>query len=141
MHEVVIAGVGQTSVGEHWDISLRELAFYATEAAREDAGGLMPQALYLGNMLAPALSHQSHLATLLADFAGLQGIEASMIEAAGASGGAALRVGYLAVASDAVNAALVVGVEKMSDQTVSNVHAAEATTTTRSVVRSSTSPR
>lgn len=128
MHEVVIAGVGQTSVGEHWDISLRELAFYATEAAREDAGGLMPQALYLGNMLAPALSHQSHLATLIADFAGLQGIEASMIEAAGASGAAALRVGCLAVASGAVDTALVVGVEKMSDQTVSNVHAAEATT-------------
>jgi acetyl-CoA C-acetyltransferase len=79
-------------------------------------------------MLAPALSHQSHLGTLIADFAGLQGIEASMIEAAGASGGAALRVGYLAVASGAVDTALVVGVEKMSDQTVSNVNAAEATT-------------
>ena len=61
MHEVVIAGVGQTSVGEHWDISLRELAFYALEAARNDAGGLLPQALYLSNMLAPALSHQSQL--------------------------------------------------------------------------------
>ncbi len=28
MHEVVIAGIGQTAVGEKWDISLRELAFY-----------------------------------------------------------------------------------------------------------------
>ena len=76
MHEVVIAGIGQTSVGEKWDISLRELAFYALEAARNDAGGLRPQALYLANMLGTALSHQSHMGTLIADFAGLQGIEA-----------------------------------------------------------------
>jgi acetyl-CoA C-acetyltransferase len=129
MHEVVIAGIGQTAVGEQWDLSLRELAFYALEAAREDAGGLRPQALYLANMLAPALSHQSHLATLVADFAGLQGIEAFSVEAAGASGGAALRLAYLAVASGAVDAAAAVGVEKMSDQTVTNVAAAEATTT------------
>jgi acetyl-CoA C-acetyltransferase len=128
MHDVVIAGVGQTSVGEHWDISLRELAFYALEAARNDAGGLLPQALYVANMLAPALSHQSHLATLVADFCGLQGIEAASVEAAGASGGAGLRMAYLAVASGAVEAAAVVGVEKMSEQTTENVQAAEATT-------------
>ena len=98
-HDVVIAGIGQTEVGEHWDISLRELAFFAVEKARADAAGLRPQALYIGNMLGPALSHQSHLGTLVADFAGLQGIEASTVEAAGASGGLALRFGYLAVAS------------------------------------------
>ena len=128
MNEVVIAGIGQTSVGEQWDISLRELAYYALEAARLDAGGLTPQALYVSNMLAPALSHQSHLATLVADFAGLQGIEASTIEAAGASGGMALRMGYIAVASGTVDVAMVLGVEKMTDQTVSNVTAAAATT-------------
>lgn len=129
MHEVVIAGIGQTAVGEQWDLSLRELGFYALEAARNDAGGLLPQALYLSNMLAPALSHQSHLATLVADFSGLQGIEAFTVEAAGASGGVALRLAYLSVASGAVDAAVAIGVEKMSDQTVTNVSAAEATTT------------
>ncbi len=129
MQEVVIAGIGQTAVGEQWDLSLREMAFYALEETRKDAGGLRPQALYLANMLAPALSHQSHLATLVADFSGLQGIEAFTVEAAGASGGAALRMAYLAVASGAVDAAIALGVEKMSDQTVSNVNAAEATTT------------
>ncbi|HKJ26031.1 MAG TPA: thiolase domain-containing protein, partial [Anaerolineales bacterium] len=129
MHEVVIAGVGQTAVGEKWEISLRELAFYALEAARVDAGGLRPQALYLANSLAPALSHQSHLATLVADFSGLNGIEAASIEGAGASGGLALRQAYLAVASGLVDIAMAIGVEKMSDQTVSGVHEAEATTT------------
>lgn len=129
MNEVVIAGIGQTSVGEHWEISLRELAFYALEAARLDAGGLRPQALFVANMLAPALSHQSHLGTLIADFAGLQGIEALTVEAAGASGGVALRTGYIAVASGAVDVAMVLGVEKMTDQTASLVTAAAATTT------------
>lgn len=129
MHDVVIAGVGQTSVGEHWDLSLRELSYYALEAAMNDSGGLRPQAVYVGNMLAPALSHQAHLATLVVDFAGLQGVEANTVEAAGATGGAALRMGYLAVASGSVDAAMVVGVEKMSDQTVSNVNAALITTT------------
>ena len=129
MQEVVIAGVGQTTVGEHWDLSIRELAYNALEAAMNDSGGLRPQAVYVGNMLAPALSHQSHLATLVADFSGLQGVEANTVEAAGATGGVALRTGYLAVASGGVDAALVVGVEKMTDQTVGNVAAAVATTT------------
>jgi acetyl-CoA C-acetyltransferase len=128
MQEVVIAGVGQTAVGEHWDLSLRELSFYAVEAAMNDSGGLRPQAVYVGNMLAPALSRQSHLATLVADFAGLQGAEANAVEAAGATGGVALRMGYLAVASGGVDVALAVGVEKMSDQIVSNVNAAMMTT-------------
>ena len=88
MTDVVIAGIGQTEVGEHWDIGLRELAFAAIRDAVNDAGGLKPQSLFVGNMLAPNLSNQAHLGVLLADYAGLLGIEAVTIEAAGASGGA-----------------------------------------------------
>jgi acetyl-CoA C-acetyltransferase len=116
MTDVIIAGVGQTTVGEHWDVSLRELAYYAIESALKDAGGLRPQALFVANMLAPNLSGQTHLGALLADFAGLTGIEASVIEAAGASGGAALRQAYMAVLAGHVDVALVVGVEKFTDQ-------------------------
>ena len=111
MSDIVIAGISQTDVGEHWDIGLRELAFTAIESALNDAGGLRPQAMFVGNMLAPNLSRQAHLGALLADFAGLTGIEAVTVEAAGASGGAALRQGYLAVKSGLVDVALVVGVE------------------------------
>src|SRR3989304_10554205 len=90
MTNVVIAGIGQTPVNEHWDLSLRELGLQAMEAAMQDAGGLRPNALYVGNMLSGPLSHQAHLGALLADFAGLTGIEAAAIEAAGAGGGAGL---------------------------------------------------
>ncbi|RME88360.1 MAG: thiolase domain-containing protein, partial [Anaerolineae bacterium] len=115
MTHIVIAGIGQTPVGEHWEISLRDLALQAMEAAMHEAGGLRPQALFVGNMLSPSLSHQAQLGALLADYAGLKGIEAVTIEAAGASGGAALRAGYLALLSGQVEAALVVGVEKFTD--------------------------
>jgi len=127
MTEVVIAGIGQTPVGEHWEIPLRDLAIQAMQAALKDSGGLRPQALYAGNMLAASLSHQAHLGVLLADFAGLAGIEAETVEAAGASGGAALRQGYLAVASGLLDTALVVGVEKFTDLIGPDVEAALAT--------------
>ena len=40
MTDVVIVGIGQTSVGEHWHLSLRELAYHAVEAARLELEGL-----------------------------------------------------------------------------------------------------
>jgi len=126
MSNVVIAGIGQTDVGEHWELSLRELAFQAIEAVQEDAGGIVPQALFVGNLLAPAVSKQAHLGALIADFAGLAGIEAYTIEAAGASGAAALRAGYLAIKSGMVDAALIVGVEKSTDQVGAELEAAIA---------------
>ena len=129
MTEVVIAGAGQTPVGEHWDVSLRELAFQAIEAAQIDSGGLRPQALFVGNMLAPQVSMQAHLGALVADFAGLAGIEAMSLEAAGASGGAAIRSAMMAVASGLVDVALVVGVEKFSDKVGTDIDAALATAT------------
>ncbi len=127
MTEVVIAGIGQTPVGEHWDISLRELAFSAIEAARQDAGGLGPQALFVGNALSPIVSGQAHLGALIADFAGMRGIEAYTTEAAGAAGGTALRAGYLAIKSGFVDVALVLGVEKFTDKVGPDVEAALAT--------------
>ena len=128
MTEIIIAGLGQTAVGEHWDASLRDLGYFAIDAAIKDAGGLRPQALFVGNMLAPNLSRQAHLGALLADFAGLEGIEAVTIEAADASGGAALRQAYLAVKSGLVDTALAVGVEKFTDQVGPGVEEALATT-------------
>lgn len=115
MADVVIAGIGQIPVGEHWEISLRSLAAKAGLAAIKDAGGRRPQAMYIGNFLASTVTHQANLGALLAENMGLHGIEAYTIEAAGASGAAAFRVAALAVASGYVETALVVGVEKFTD--------------------------
>lgn len=115
MSEVVIAGIGQIPVGEHWDLSLRSQAARAVLAAKKDAGGLLPQALYVGNFLSSTVSHQTNLGSLLTDWSGNWGIEGIGVEAAGASGAAAFRLGYLAVASGFVDVAAVLGVEKVTD--------------------------
>mgnify|MGYP005839405873 FL=1 len=117
MRDVSIIGVGQTPVGEHYDLSLRQLALQAMRAAMRDAGVARVDALFVGNALSGQLSRQEHLGVLLADYAGLLGIEAARVDAGEASGGAALRQGYIAVASGGADLALVVGVEKLTDQT------------------------
>lgn len=115
MPEIIIAGIGQTPVGEHWELSLRSLAAKAILAARKDAGGLQPQALYVGNFLGSTVSHQTNLGPLLAEWSGNWGIEGITVEAAGASGAGAFRLGYLAVASGLADVVAVVGVEKVTD--------------------------
>lgn len=124
MRDVFILGLGQTEVGEHWETSLRHLAWIAIDAALKDAEIKTPDALFVGNVLAGQLSGQEHLGALLADFCGLRGIEAATVEAAGASGGMAVRQAYLAVASGMVDTALAVGVEKFTDTVGSRATAA-----------------
>jgi len=115
MRDVAIVGVGQTPVGELWEKSLRQLGHDAISAAMKDAGIEKADALFVGNMLSGELAGQEHLATLIADFMGLRGIEAAKIEAACASGAAALRVGTMAVSSGMADVVIVAGIEKMTD--------------------------
>lgn len=103
-------------MGEHWDTGLRHLALEAVQAAVKDAGVDHVDALYVGNMLSGELAGQEHLGALVADFAGMRGVEAFKVEAACGSGAAALRLGYVAVAGGVADVVLVVGVEKMTDQ-------------------------
>ena len=115
MAEVVIAGIGQTPVGEHWEISLRNLAAQAVLAALGEAPTLQPQAMYIGNFLGSTVSHQANLGSLLPDYVGLKGIEGITVEAAEASGAAAFHLGYLAIASGLLDTVVVLGVEKYTD--------------------------
>lgn len=115
MRSVSIIGIGQSPVGELWDRSAREIAYTAVTAAMADAGIDSADALYVGNMLSGSLIDQEHLATLVAGYCGLYGIEAAKVEAACASGAAALRVGTMAVASGFHEVVIVAGLEKMTD--------------------------
>lgn len=115
MRKVAVLGIGQTVIDEHWGKSLKELAGEAVFAALEDAGRQEVDCLFVGNMLSGMLSKQEHIGALIADWTGLWGTEAVKIEAACGSGGAALRAGILAIGSGAVDTALVVGVEKMTE--------------------------
>ncbi len=124
---VAIVGLGQTSVGEHWDVSLRHLAWQAIERALDDAATTDIDALYVGNMLASKSSHQDHLGALIADYSGLRGVEAVAVDAGEASGAVAMRQAVLAVMSGQIRTALVVGVEKATDQTGSESLSSQST--------------
>ncbi len=115
MRDVAIIGIGQTEVGEHWTTSIRHLALGAALNALQDANVERVDAVYVGNMLAGEITGQSHLGALVTDFMGMTDVESLRIEAACASGSAALRVGLMAIASGMSDLVLVVGVEKMTD--------------------------
>src|SRR5215212_4547809 len=124
MREVSIIGIGQTQVAEHWDKSIKHLAYEAVSAAVADAGVKSVGALYVGNMIAGQVDQQLHLGAQIADFCGYKGIEAYTVEAACASGGAAIRSGVMAIASGAHDIVVVCGVEKMTDSLSDRVTAA-----------------
>ncbi len=119
MREVAVIGIGATKFGELWDLSFREIGIQAGLAAVYDANlsGEDIDALFVGNMSAGRYIRQEHVAALIADYSGMarDNIPATRVEAAGASGGLALRQGYMAVASGMHDIVVVGGAEKMTD--------------------------
>ena len=115
MRGVAIIGTGQIPVDEHWTTGIRHLMLEAGLSAMRDANIENVDAVYVGNMLSGEIAGQSHLGALAVDFMGLDSAEAFKVEAACASGSAALRVGTMAVASGLLDLVLVLGVEKMTD--------------------------
>src|SRR3989304_5144462 len=142
MREIAILGIGQTPISEHWEKSLRAIAGEAVLAALADAGReradgpALPQGgasrsavegLFVGNMLSGLLNRQENLGALIADWVGLRGTEAVKVEAACGSGAAAVRAALMAVASGAMDCAVAVGVEKMTETVGPQTTAALAT--------------
>jgi len=116
LRDVFIAGVGQTAVNKDPQSRGRYLGAAAVKEALADAGidTKTIGALYVGNMLSGILAQQQQLGGLVADYTGLAGIEAVTVEAACASGGAAVRMAYQAVAGGIHDAVAVCGVERMT---------------------------
>jgi acetyl-CoA C-acetyltransferase len=127
MREVAVLGIGQTPSDEQWDKSLRELAGDAVLFALQDAGLESVDGVYVGNMISGSANHQQHLGTYIADWVGMRHAAAMRIEAACGSGAAAFRTALMAVGSGAVDTAVVVGVEKMTDSPGAQITAQLAT--------------
>ncbi|MEM4648405.1 MAG: thiolase domain-containing protein [Nitrososphaerota archaeon] len=115
MAGVYVAGVGFTKIAEHWDRDLEHLMAEAAIKAMEDAGVSSVNAIYVGCALSEPIQGQMNLGALMAECAGLVGAPALRMEAAEASGAAALYAGFCDVASGRSEAVLVVGGEKLSD--------------------------
>lgn len=116
---VCVLGAGVSKFGELWEESFRSLIGQAGLAAVKDAGiaGDDIDALYVGSMSAGRFIGQEHVGALVVDEAGLADnqIPATRVEAADASGAAALREGFLAIMSGEHDVVVVGGVEKMTD--------------------------
>ena len=117
MREVAIIGVGMNKWGELWDKSLREIFVEAALLAIDDAGVDRIDSMYVGSMSSGLFTEQEHIASLLADYLGTPSIPSTRVESACASGGLALRQGFIDVASGMNDVVLVGGVEKMTDVT------------------------
>jgi len=119
MRDVAVIGVGLTKFGELWDKSFRQLIAEAGSKAILDAKieGKDIDALYVGSMSSGRFVDQEHIGALVAEVSGFSQlhIPATRVEGACASGGLAVREGYLSIASGMNDIVVVGGIEKMND--------------------------
>lgn len=117
--EVAVIGVGMIPFGRRDEDSLMDLLAWAGLKALDDAGlgdgGV--DALYVANMGAGIIQHQTSVASALVDRLSLMPAGAESIENGPASGASAIKNALLAIASGYYDTVLVVGGEKMREVT------------------------
>jgi acetyl-CoA C-acetyltransferase len=115
MRDVAVIGVGMQKWGELWEKSLRDIFVESALLAIDDAGVDRIDSMYVGCMSSGIFVGQEHIGSLLADYLGVSPVPSTRVETACASGGAAVRMGFIEVASGISDIVLVGGVEKMTD--------------------------
>lgn len=114
---VYVIGAGVLKVEDHWNKSLRNLAAEASISAMNDAGGVPIDYVVVSNTLSGVINGQENLGSYVVSHSGLVGVPAVKVEAANASGAAALIFASSLIKSGEAQRVLVIGVEKMSDYT------------------------
>ncbi len=122
MREVYVIGIGITSFSRV-EFPLVEIASYPAMMAMKDCGIREIDHLYVANMGAGALNHQTGLASAVVDSLSLTPAGAEAIENGPASGASAIKQGFLAVASGMHDVVLVTAAERM--RSVNNLEATE----------------
>ncbi len=119
MRDVAVIGVGMIPFGRRDQDSLMDMMAYAGMKALDDAdlGEKPVDSVYVANMGAGILQHQTAVASALVDRLSLLPAAAEAIENGPASGASAVKNGVLAVASGYYDIVLVVGGEKMREVT------------------------
>jgi len=127
MRKVGVIGIGQTVISEHWDKSFKELAGDAILDAMLDAKISACEGIFVGNMMSASANQQQNIGAYIADWVGARGAEAFRVESACSSGSAGFRSAVFAVASEEIDIAVAVGVEKMTDSPMAEITASLAT--------------
>jgi len=115
MNRVAVVGIGHSKFGRRTDVNIGELAFESIKQAIDDAGVDRKDIrnVVIGSM--GSWYEESLPAVVVDEYAGLSGAGTMRVEAACASGSAALKSAYNSVASGDGDVAMAVGVEKMTE--------------------------
>lgn len=119
MTKVVVSGVGMSPFGKFLDKSMKDLGRVAVDAALTDAGIEVGdvQAMFFSNALAGLITGQECIRGEVVGYPmGLAGIPIHNVENACASGGNALHLAWMAVASGMYDTVLALGVEKANHE-------------------------
>jgi len=114
MRKVYAVGLGITSF-TRLEYPLSEIAAYSGMMAMRDAGLAAVDHVYVANMGAGRVNHQTGLASAVVDSLSLTPAGAETIENGPASGASALKTGFLAVASGLHDVVMVIGAERMRE--------------------------
>ena len=123
--KISVIGTGLTKFGELWQKSLSDLTLEASTEAIADAQmkNKNLDAVFVANMLHGRLAGQNHLGALVASQLGINS-PGFRIEGACASGGLAVHLAIQSLMAGTYRNVLVVGVEKMTDVTGSEISSA-----------------
>lgn len=112
---VAIVGVGHSRFGVRHDVSLPELAWESIKEALEDAGITQKDVEYFVVANAGGWSSEPLPAIVIGEYSGLSPKGTVRVEAACASGSAAVKLAHDVVASGSADIALAIGIEKMNE--------------------------
>jgi acetyl-CoA C-acetyltransferase len=115
MTRVAVVGIGHSKFGKRSDVTIAELAFESIRGAINDAGVDKKD---IGNVVLGSMGgwyEESLPAVIVNEYAGLSSAGTMRVEAACASGSAAVKAASNSITSGETDVAMAVGVEKMSE--------------------------
>ncbi len=115
MTRVAVVGVGHSRFGKRTDVNVAELAFESIKQAVDDAGVDKKDVKNVVVGSAGGWYEESLPAVIVNEYAGLDSVGTMRVEAACASGSAALKSAYNSIISGEGEVAMAVGVEKMTE--------------------------
>ena len=115
MRKVAVIGVGNSKFGDRTDVTLQELAFEAVKEALEDAKMTQKDIELSVVGTAGTRTYELYPAVPVNEYSGFYDRGPIRVEAACATGSAAVYTAYASVACGQVDVAIAIGVEKMRE--------------------------
>jgi acetyl-CoA C-acetyltransferase len=113
--KVAVVGIGHSRFGKRTDVNVAELAFESIKQAVDDAGVDKKDIRNVVVGSAGGWYEESLPAVIVNEYAGLGSVGTMRVEAACASGSAAVKTAYNSIMSGEADVAMAVGVEKMTE--------------------------